>query len=340
MTSIMGRETTGFVQQSDRAQRRARLERDIADLLIGDSAVMRELRTMIVRFAPTALPVLIQGPTGSGKELVARALHIASGRDGAFVALNVCAVSDTMFEDALFGHVRGAFTGAAGDTAGYLAEANGGSVFLDEISGLSMQSQAKLLRAVETGVYRQVGAARDRLSDFRIVAASNEDVTALTAAGRFRGDLMHRLRGVVLHVPPLCARPEDIGGLARYFASSNTCGARSQIDDGAIRRLERHDWPGNVRELKHVVEHVSVLADGGTVTRQAVEQVIGCRDRAALDEHEFFSRARFRALLEECGWDTRCAAARLGVNRATIYRRMERLGLKTPVRKALFSVTL
>lgn len=148
----------------------------LASVLIGESPSMRHLCQVIRKVASSRLPVLIMGPTGSGKELVASALHMASGRAGAFVAFNVCAVADTMFEDALFGHARGAFTGAVAESAGYLAEADKGGIFLDEISGLPLPSQAKLHRAIETQTFRALGAKRDRRSEFRVLSASNEEL--------------------------------------------------------------------------------------------------------------------------------------------------------------------
>src|SRR5512146_522674 len=181
--------------------------------LIGDSKPMQRLRALIARVAPTKVPVLIEGETGTGKELVAASLHKQSRRDGAFVAFNVCALSDSMFEDALFGHAKGAFTGAVGESLGFLREANGGTAFLDEISGLPLAQQAKLLRALETGVVRPIGSARDAITDFRLIAATNERVDDLVDQGRFRPDLAHRLRGLVLTLPTLAERVDDIPAL-------------------------------------------------------------------------------------------------------------------------------
>jgi DNA-binding NtrC family response regulator len=190
----------------------------IADLLVGESAVMVRLRDLVLRLAPARLPVLVQGPTGAGKELVAQALHRASGRKGRCVAFNACAIPDAMFEDALFGHVRGAFSGASHDHTGYLGEANGGTVFMDEIGSLGIDAQAKLLRAVETRVFRPVGARRDQESDFRLVTATNVRLGDLVGTGRFRPDLAHRISAAVITVPALAEHPEDIPALAEHFA--------------------------------------------------------------------------------------------------------------------------
>jgi DNA-binding NtrC family response regulator len=300
----------------------------VESILVGRSAAIQRLRAHIVRFAPTRLPALIQGPTGSGKELVARALHVASGRRGAFVAFNVCALSDTMFEDALFGHVRGAFTGAMSDRAGYLAEANGGTVLLDEIGGTATTSQAKLLRAIETGSFRAVGAGIDRVSDFRVVAASNEPLDSLVVVGSFRRDLLHRLAGVLLEVPPLSARPEDVVPLAEHFLAALQASFPHKLSKQAADCLCEHSWPGNVRELKHTVERAAIVADSQLIEREHVEQSLLTRrqelSREGMVGDSTERRDLLRALLEN-EWDTTKVAARLGVHRATVYRRMRQL---------------
>lgn len=301
--------------------------KSIDDILIGKSAHMRELKARIVRFAPTRLPVLIRGATGSGKELVARAVHVASDRRGAFVAFNVCALSDTMFEDALFGHVRGAFTGAMADRAGYLAEANGGSIFLDEIGGTTTTSQAKLLRAIETGAFRAVGAAVDRVSDFRVITATNEPLDLMGRDGRFRSDLLHRIAGVLLEVPALARRMEDLNLLIEHFLAG--LAHRPAITSSAIRRLAGHSWPGNVRELKHALERAAILADCHTIDTEHVEQALHVNDffydSAAYDDST--ERRELLDLLLDVRWDTALAAERLGVHRATIYRRIKQFAL-------------
>jgi DNA-binding NtrC family response regulator len=247
---------------------------DVDALLLGESCVMRRLRADVVRAARTRLPVLIQGPTGAGKEVVAQALHRASGRRGALVAFNVCAVADTLFEPAVFGSVRGAFTGATTDTPGFLAEAHGGTVFLDEIGGLPLSSQAKLLRAVETQTFRPVGARADRRSDFRVVSATNEEVEALVDAGRFRADLAERLAGIVVHVPPLAAHPGDIPTLVRHFAARLEGAQVRAFTDGALDVLATYAWPRNVRELKHAVERALAWTAEDVVDADVVAAVL------------------------------------------------------------------
>ncbi len=301
-------------------------EQAIETLLVGESRAIREIRREILRFAPTKLPILIEGPTGSGKELVARAIHGASRRDGSLVAFNVCALGDGMFEDALFGHVRGAFTGAAGDAVGYLGEANGGSVFLDEISGLSIQSQAKLLRALETGVFRPIGASRDRLSDFRLLSASNENLRTMARERRFRVDLLHRVGGCILTLPSLSERREDIPILIRHFLS-----AGHAISNQAIERLQSHEWPGNVRELRHAVDRLVVVAEGSDIALAHVNVVTRASGQAghALEPDLLF-RASLIDILEEADWNTAVVACRLKVHRATVYRWMSRLRIAGP----------
>jgi DNA-binding NtrC family response regulator len=304
---------------------------DASWMLIGESVPMRQLRTVIARVAASALPVLIEGETGAGKELVARALHQASGRRGALVSFNVCAIADTMFEDALFGHVRGAYTGAVQNAPGYLAEANGGTLFLDEISGLPPASQAKLLRAIETKEFRPVGGNADRRSDFRVVAASNESLAALVEAGRFRRDLSHRLGGIRLAVPALRERAEDIPTLVhRFSAQCAIAGAEPvRFSESALRRLQAYDWPGNVRELRYIVEAASALASGPTVGADDVAPFLGVR-MGTPPKRATYHDLQLLTHLEQSAWNINEAARRLGVHRATVYRRLKRLQVEAP----------
>jgi DNA-binding NtrC family response regulator len=295
--------------------------------IIGTSAPIRRLRELIERVGHTSLSVLIQGPSGSGKELVAAALHTASGRSGAFVPFNVCAISDAMFEDALFGHVRGAFTGALNDMPGFLREAHGGTVFLDEISGLPLSAQAKLLRAIETGVFRPVGAKRDTQSDFRVVAATNEAMDRLVDGGRFRGDLAHRLAGMVLIVPALVDRLDDLPELTAHFLGR--LGVSTRVDDESLRLLATHDWPGNVRELKHVVECAFAFSEGHFHPESVRAALSQRRSTTAAMSISALSaeRLHLQRIMAQYDWDHAAAAEALGIHRATLYRRMRRLGV-------------
>lgn len=310
----------------------------VDSLLIGDSPVMRQLRAKILRAGHTDLPVLIEGPTGSGKELVAQALHIASGRAGRFVAFNVCAITDAMFEDTLFGHVRGAFTGATADSSGYLFEANLGTLFLDEIGGLPLSPQMKLLRAIETKTFRAVGARADRRSDFRVVSATNNRVAELLAAGRLREDLFERLAGVLIQAPSLSERLEDIPALAEHFLAGRADQTRSyRLTGGALRALLDYDWPRNVRQLKRTIERAVAFASGDTIGREDILQArdqVGGNGQPPADE---FERRRLMTVLIECGTDTALAGERLGVHRGTVYRRMAQLGIDLRSIRALMT---
>ncbi|HSQ31480.1 MAG TPA: sigma 54-interacting transcriptional regulator [Gemmatimonadaceae bacterium] len=306
--------------------------------LIGDSMPMQKLRALIARIAPSKVPILIEGDTGTGKELVAASLHRQSGRDGAFVAFNVCALSESMFEDALFGHSKGAFTGAVGETPGFLREANGGTVFLDEISGLPLPHQAKLLRAVETGVVRPVGSSRDALTDFRLIVATNERLDDLVDQGRFRTDLAHRVCGLVLTVPALAQRVDDIPALVEHFV--HRARPNVEVTRATIELLQSRTWRGNVRELRQVVEAALVMS-GEVLDVGAVELVLGARGRDAAREvstRALVERQRLLSVLGTTAWDTERAAAMLGVHRATIYRRMRRLGIPVPSLGATYSL--
>lgn len=303
-------------------------------LLLGDSAVMRRVREQVRRVAPIDLPVLIQGPTGAGKELVAQALHAASGRPGRFVPFNICAIPESLFEATLFGHVRGAYTGATRDAPGHLQEADAGTAFADEISGLALALQPKLLRAVETRVYRPVGDRVDRCSDFRWVSASNEPLGALIASHRVRRDLAERLSTFMIEVPPLAARREDIPLLVRHFlahSSVNHARGRLEMNSAALGVLGAYEWPHNVRELRNVVERVCAFADTAIITAEDIVAAIGTTSatpsRVPVETRAEAKRRELLAALVEAQWDTTVVAERLSVHRATVYRRMDRLGI-------------
>lgn len=319
------------------------MESVVADLLLGESHTIRELRRVIAKLAPRDLPVLIEGESGVGKELVARALHDASGRRGALVSFNVCAIPESMFEASLFGHVRGAFSGAVRDSDGLLTQGHLGTVFLDEIGGLVSTVQPKLLRALEAGVYRPVGARHDQRSEFRVVAATNENISELITLGGFRADLAYRLRGCVLKVPALRDRPDDIPVLARHFLRENArrFGDSTSLSNPALRLVQEYSWPGNVRELKSVLECAAMIGSGvidAQVVREVLAQQAGDRpshvelqiDRAFPDE-----RLDLQHALEAAGWDTDRLARERGVSRATIYRHMARLGITPRARQIL-----
>lgn len=305
-------------------------------MMIGESAAMRRLRGYIDAVAPTKIPVLIEGETGTGKELVAALLHRESKRSGEFIAFNICALGDTMFEDALFGHVRGAYTGAQSDSLGFLREANGGTVFLDEISGLALAAQSKLLRAIESGVFRPIGSGRDARSDFRTVAATNEVLDDVVAAGRFRADLAHRLSGIILAVPALRDRIDDVPDLVRFFVERARSGSPILVTPAAIDALQARAWPGNVRELRQVIESALIFARH-TLDVDALEIVFAQRTRAREErqiDQRMAARQSLVKLLSSHDWDTGRTASSLGVHRTTIYRRMRRFGIPVPTSDA------
>ena len=312
-------------------------ERIVAETILGESRAIREVRALVAKVAPRNIPVLIQGATGSGKELVAMALHQLGGRSGAFVPFNTCAIAEGLFEAAIFGQVRGAFTGATGSLRGYLAEAHRGTAFFDEISGLNFALQAKLLRAVETREFRPVGARENTRSEFRLVAATNEDVDALVRAGRFRSDLAHRISGLVIELPALRDRLEDIPILARHFGLLSTLHGRQPVElaECAIGVLADYDWPGNVRELRQVIESAIILSDDCVqrLTGTDIHRALGRRNASREQSHAFQSSARREALadvLERHSGSVGMAAGEIGRSQATVYRWMKELGLHGP----------
>ncbi len=318
--------------------------------IIGMSPACRTLRDEIALSARTDLAVLISGETGVGKELVARSIHDGSARaDRPLIHVNCAALPESIAESELFGHVRGAFTGAVDHRAGKFEVADGGTLFLDEIGELPLSLQPKLLRALQSGEIQRVGADRTLLVNVRIVAATNRDLAVEVAAGRFRADLYHRLSVYPIVVPPLRARGDDIAILAGYFLDE----ARIRLGLGPVRLtaaaravLTVHDWPGNVRELEHAVLRAALRAAGGTrlapVTVDAAHFDLGpsapCAEvpgppseldglplDAAIDA---LKRRRIEAAISACGGNWAAAARRLGLDRGNLHRAARRLGLR------------
>ena len=235
--------------------------------LVGSSPSMQEVFKQISLVAPTDLPVLVTGATGTGKDLAARAIHAhSSRRHGPFVAASLGALSPSVIESELFGHVRGAFTGAASDRPGLFALAEGGTLFLDEIGEAPIEVQVKLLRALENREVTPVGSATPRLLDVRVIAATNRDLDEALAQGRFRSDLFHRLRVFPIHMPPLADRGDDIETLAGHFLARHAAGRPGPtMAPEFLAAIRGRSWPGNVRELKHAVEYAAVVARGGSL---------------------------------------------------------------------------
>jgi DNA-binding NtrC family response regulator/tetratricopeptide (TPR) repeat protein len=322
---------------------RSMLDRDLASgrrtgcdetELIGVSEAVIGLRRAIERAAPAPFPVLVEGESGSGKELVARAIHQRSARRlGRFCAVNCAALSDELLEAELFGHTRGAFTGAVSDRRGLFEEAEGGTLFLDEVSELSPRAQAKLLRAVQEGEVRRIGENLPRRVDARVVAATNRRLEAEIANGAFRRDLFYRLNVVHIDVPPLRDRPEDVPVLAARFwerALART-GGRATLSPAALAALSRYDWPGNVRELQNVMAALSVSAPRrGSVSTACLPAVIaGAEIRAGTLEQarRTFERRFVRAALARAGGHRGRTATALGLSRQGLAKLMARLEL-------------
>lgn len=306
--------------------------------LVGTSQPVRELSALVRRFAPTDLPVSIYGETGVGKENVARAIHELSPRAAKkCVAVNAASLSDELFESHLFGHVRGSFTGAQADRPGLVEEARGGTLFIDEVADLSVRSQISLLRFLQEGTYRRVGENQERRADVRIVVAANQPLEDLVAAGRFRQDLLYRLQGVCLTIPPLRDRDRDIVRLARHFVARSSGGGR-RLSGAAEAELLAHAWPGNVRELELEMRRAVVLADADTIewTRPKTATAAARRPGPAVASSSpvrlqeavlGFERTLLKSVLAQCA--ERAEAARLlGISRQALHQKIIRYGLR------------
>jgi DNA-binding NtrC family response regulator len=313
----------------------------VAPGVLGRSEVMRAMGELIGQLAPHFTTVLVSGETGTGKELVGRALHhLSPRRDRPFVAVNCSAIVETLFESELFGHVRGAFTGATEHRIGLFERAHGGVLLLDEVGELPHALQSKLLRVLESGEITRVGSSETRRVDVRVIAATNRPLASEVAAGRFRPDLLYRLNVVEIGVPPLRDRVEDIPLLARHFLRRYARMFDRRLDGlapAADAALAAWLWPGNVRELRNVIERAAMLAttptidvDGlrlGTPQPAMPATVSTVRPIVELDRAEVV-----RALAETAG-NKKEAARRLGISRRALYRRIEKYGL-SPVRPA------
>jgi len=310
--------------------------------LIGDSPAIRELRQQIAGVAPTQGRVLILGENGTGKELVARTIHLQSlRRVEPFVEMNCAAIPEELIESELFGHVRGSFTGAIETKPGRFVQADGGTLFLDEIGDMSLKTQAKVLRVLQDQAFEPVGGSTIRV-DVRVIAATNKDLRSEIAAGRFREDLYFRLNVVPIRVPPLRERAEDIPALARHFVDhfARQYGRARRIAPDAFAVLAAYRWPGNVRELRNLLERLVILAPGDEISRADVLQVLGpegegtigpFRECATLREgREQFERQFILLKLNEAGGNVVKAAELLGLERSHLYRKMRAYGLRGP----------
>ncbi len=325
-----------------------RRDRDMAPPLIGVGHAMQEVRRFIAMVGPTDETVTIYGETGTGKEVVARHIHLASARrEGPFVAMNAACVPRELFESELFGHKRGAFTGATSDRLGLFREANSGTLFIDELAELPIDSQAKLLRALETRSIRPVGESREISIDVRIVAATNRDLWRETQEGRFREDLYFRLQVFPIVVPPLRDRLEDLAPLCQHLLTR--LGPRvPRLSPEAAQALAAYDWPGNVRELLNVLRRASLFAEGQVVNDELVRRMIAASvfghvgiergaspapnappatkpvSGASLAEVE---RAHIEKVLTAMGGNVTRTAVALGIDRRTLQRKLKTYGM-------------
>lgn len=302
--------------------------------IIGRSEAIRNLLSRVVRIAAADVTTLITGESGTGKELIARAIHANSSRaDKPFIPVNCAAITETLLESELFGHARGAFTGATTARKGLLEEADGGTFFFDEVAETTMAFQAKLLRTIQEGEVRRVGDNRPLKVDIRVIAATNVDLTEAVEEKRFREDLFYRLNVARFKLPPLRDRREDIPLLSEFFLNkyNQKMGSRSGFADGVIERLQAYPFPGNVRELENMVEQGVALASGGTITVDDIFPEGGALSAAAgktlagiVDQAE---RQALAEALQACAGNRERAAEALGISATTLWRKMTRLGV-------------
>ena len=306
--------------------------------LKGESAAMREIFSLVRKVANSSSSVLITGESGTGKEVVARTLHFSGNRkDAAFVPVNCTAIPEGLLESELFGHVRGAFTGASASKKGLFEKANSGTLFLDEIGDMPLSLQSKLLRVLQDGEIRPVGGTTAIKVDVRIVSATHQDLREQIKTGKFRQDLFYRLDVIPVHIPPLRSRPEDIMRLAQLFLERHAPGERRTISDSALRALSRCSWEGNARELENVIERSLAVSDKSELEPddlllpsgeadasqdESAEDPLGFAVSAQLTLRELEGLYTKRVLLQTKGNKLQ-AAKLLGINRRTLYRRGE-----------------
>jgi two-component system response regulator HydG len=304
--------------------------------IVGQSAAVRTLLEKVARVGPTDATVLITGESGTGKELVARELHEASRRsDQPFIAVNCAAITETLLESELFGHAKGAFTGAVRARRGMFEEAHGGTLFIDEIGETSPGFQVKLLRVLQEGEVRRVGESTSIKVDVRVIAATNQDLRRAIAEKRFREDLFYRLNVVPLRIPPLRERREDVPLLATHFLAryNQRAGTDKVLGADAVARLKLHEWPGNVRELENMIEQAASLSLGREISAADIHTEGPSVTPAPAGSHrlsdvvEEAERRAIRDALARCEGDQGRVARELGVSTTTLWRRMKRLGL-------------
>jgi two-component system nitrogen regulation response regulator NtrX len=318
---------------------RLRQDEDTRYRILGRSQAVTELLTVIQKVAASDARVLILGENGSGKELVARQIHRQSARAaGPFVPLNCAALPENLIESELFGFEKGAFTGAVRTQPGKFEQADGGTLFLDEVGDLPPAAQAKLLRVLEEGRVRRLGAAHERVVDVRVVAATNRDLVALVAERKFREDLRYRLNVIPITVPPLRERPDDIELLSDHFLQwAAGAGRPKRLSDSALKLLRAYAFPGNVRELRNIAERAAILVEGSTIEASHLKKLFpelaaGSSTPSApyAEQIKEAERRIVQEALEHAGWNVSQAAAALGLERSHLHKKMKALGLERP----------
>ena len=311
----------------------------LEEILIGDSEPMRRLEQQIRSAAPSSSRVLITGENGSGKEIVARTLHRHSLRaDQPFIDVNCAAIPEELIESELFGHRKGAFTGAIDDRKGKFELADGGTLFLDEVGDMSLKTQAKVLRALQEQTFQRVGGQQTIKVDVRVLAATNKDLEAEIATGNFRSDLYYRLNVIPIEVPPLRARGADIVLLAEHFLrrfAAEEAQPKKKLSPGGAAKLKAYHWPGNVRELRNVIERLAILLPGDTIEAEDIQ--LGTRAEPApeiasnlplKEAREQFEKQYILGRLRDFGGNVSRTAESLGVERSNLYRKMDAYGIR------------
>jgi two-component system, NtrC family, nitrogen regulation response regulator NtrX len=335
------------LSQLDLQKENARLRESVQPFeIIGKSAAIRVLKENIEKVAGTPARVLITGENGTGKELVARALHRGSTRASKpFVEVNCAAIPGELIESELFGHVKGSFTGAIADRTGKFEQANKGTLFLDEVGDMSLAAQAKVLRVLEDNILTRIGGAKPTSVDVRVIAATNKNLESEIAAGKFREDLYYRLNVVPIHAPPLRDHRDDIPILAEYFVALLTTRegiVPRTLTRDAIERLSAMDWPGNVRELRNTIERLLILASGNEISARDVDRLAGQRPlddtglaslsqcRTFEDFKDAAERAFLLGKLREFDWNVSETARAVEMPRSNLYKKIERYSLARP----------
>jgi DNA-binding NtrC family response regulator len=308
------------------------IKRRSSGMYWGESEAMTNLRLLIEKVARTDANILITGENGTGKEMLAKEIHAVSRRKEApMIAVDMGAVSETLFESELFGHVKGAFTDARTDRPGKFEAAEHGTLFLDEIGNLPYHLQAKLLTALQSRSITRVGSNTSIPVDIRLISATNKNLDEMVAAGRFREDLLYRINTIHVEIPPLRRRPEDIIPLAEMFIerySSSYGKPKPELTKEAAERLTLHPWAGNIRELQHAVEKAVIMVDGLSLDENcfdlAKQKTVGSGKPSTLEEMEY---VMIQQAMDECGGNLSLVASRLGISRQTLYNKLKRFGL-------------